>query len=250
MNRPDDPPELSAAKSTLAAAATQLAAAEERRRRVEAVEAAVADLDDRIAVAEADVARREYAVVLAHLDRVKAEAAVLQSGAQGADADRQLLHGAEEARRLAAAWSSLVDVAAQVRGVDVDVDGIEPSDVPMLAEVPDAVPHDLGELVAELVRATDHAAVVGGAAPGGGERQPARARRRAHPALATLDQDELWSAHARVLESTASLQPSRSPSVASASTSCRRRRHPGTGEQAAAIAELEQRTPAPSGRRT
>lgn len=202
IDRDDDPPELTEARSSLRAIAAELAEATEGQRRVDAAQAELTALQQRIHVAEGDAARREYARTLADLERVRAEAAAIQSGVQGAENDRQLLAATDEAHRLAARWSELANATASARArlESAGDDAVEPADVGRLVDVPDAVPADLPSLVAELGRAGDHAAaledrlrvVASASLP-----DPDHGRVLT---LATVDQVELWSAHERAVE--------------------------------------------------
>lgn len=202
VDRDDDPPELTEARSSLRAIAAELAEASEGQRRVDAVQAEITALQRRIHVAEGDAARREYARALADLERVRAEAAAIQSGVQGAENDRQLLAGTDEAHRLATRWSELanVTVAARARLESTGDGSVEPADVGRLVDVPDAIPADLPGLVAELSRAADHVqaleerlrVVASASLP-----DPEDGRILT---LATVDQAELWAAHERAVE--------------------------------------------------
>lgn len=227
--RDDDPPELAEARTNLRELTVELDAAKEAKRRLEQAEAELAALDARILAAEGDAARRQYARALAELERVRAEAAALQSGGHGAEVDRLLLASADEARRLAARWSELAAVAERARLAATADTPLEPSDVARLAGVPEDVPADLGAVVAAFAQAGDHVAtledrlrvVASASLP-----EPDDPRVLT---LATVDQHELWAAHARVLEAAAAVQDEQ---VALGGIGA-------DGERAEAIAELE-----------
>lgn len=198
--RENDPPELAEARATLRELAAELAAATDAHRKVEAAQAEVAALDARIKAAEGDAARREYAKVLAQLERVRAEAAALQSGGHGAETDRHLLASADEARALAAHWVELAAATAHSRLAAAGDEALPDEDLADLAQLPPAAPGDIGTLVAAVVQAADHVAALEGrlrTVASASLPEPDDSRILG---LATVDQDELWAAHARVVE--------------------------------------------------
>lgn len=149
-SREDESPELREARDMLEELTYELKSAQGQ-------EFAVADLQSRLEGLERDihaahdgVARREYAQVLAQLERVRAEAAALQSGTAGIEADRQLLANADDARELAAQWSTATTRADGLRDQLSGGPRLDRDEQQRLVDVPDAVPDGLDALVAAL----------------------------------------------------------------------------------------------------
>lgn len=203
--RDDDPPVLVEARAHLAALTERLQRALADRAALERLEAELAEVDEQLARAEEAAARRAYARVLARLERVRAEASVLAGGAHGAEADRLLLAARDELAELTARWREAAAAAEAARAEAAGDEPLTADDVARLAAVPEAPPAELGELVAEWVRAARHAEaledrlrhVAGATLPKPGDPRVL--------ALATADQDELWAARDAVVEARARL---------------------------------------------
>jgi hypothetical protein len=227
--RDDDPPELAEARTMLRDLEAQLETITGAQSRLEAALAELAELDGRIAIAEAHAARREYAKVLAELERVRAEASASMDSAHGAEIDQRMLRCEARARELITSWSACTDASALARLAAEGDDEVEDVDVERLMSVPAEVPAELAGLVAALARAGDHAAALEGrlrAVASASLPEPEDPRVLG---LATVDQGDLWAAHARVVEAAASLQADQ---VAMGGLGA-------DGERLAAIEELE-----------
>jgi hypothetical protein len=194
----DEPAEVADARAALWVVDQERQAAVDARAAVEDALRSMGELDDRIRAAEADAARREYAAVVAELDRVRAEAAALEAGDEAAAADRELLAEAPGLHRLAAAWVDAADAADLARDAAADDEPVEEADLPWLATVPAEAPAHLGGLLQASAEA---------------ERPVAALRASLHDvatsavdeptdervvALASVDQQVLWTAHERV----------------------------------------------------
>ncbi|MEY2450133.1 MAG: hypothetical protein QOH79_3609 [Acidimicrobiaceae bacterium] len=197
--RSDEHPELAEARATLQALTQQIEAATTGRTQKGQLRDELAAISAQIRLAEDGTARREYAGVLADLERVRAEAAALQSGDTGAENDQHLLDSAEQARQLAARWHA---AAALVTRLVCHVPGerLDPATMAAVRWFPDDAPSNLHALLDELQNARRER-----------DRLDARLRELAtsklpEPSdprvidLATVDQAELWSAAADVIE--------------------------------------------------
>ena len=197
--RSDDNPELAEARATLQALTKEIEDATTGRNKNDRLRDELAAIAAQIRAAEDGTARREYAGVLAELERVRAEAAALQSGNSGAETDKHLLDSAEEARQLAARWQAAAALVTRLV-VHSPAERLDPVKVAEVRWFPDDSPSNLHALLDELQNARRER-----------DRLDARLRDLAtsklpEPSdprvvdLATVNQLELWSTAARVIE--------------------------------------------------
>ncbi len=150
---PDEPPELREARESLAEITAELEAALGEQQALQVARAELDAVEEQLRTAHDNVARREYAEVLAQLEKVRAEAATLQTGTQGAEADRHLLAGEDEALELAERWRraahDLADLVARFGGTE----RLEADDRKAAAKLADHPPSNLTELVQAVVDA-------------------------------------------------------------------------------------------------
>jgi hypothetical protein len=195
----DEPPELRDARASLAEITAELEAALGEERALQTVRAELESVEEQLRTAQDNVARREYAEVLAQLEKVRAEAATLQSGTQGADADRHLLAGEEEARELAERWRSAAEEVADLTVRFGDAERLDADARKAAAALPDRAPADLTELVDAVVAAQATRAALDN------RLQVLAVAELPAPSdvlvgeLGLLDQDALWHAADRLL---------------------------------------------------
>ncbi|MEY2452199.1 MAG: hypothetical protein QOD92_1773 [Acidimicrobiaceae bacterium] len=197
--RSDEHPDLAEARTTLQELTKEIESATAGRTKKDQLRDELAGIAARIRQAEDGTARREYAGVLADLERVRAEAAALQSGDTGAENDQHLLDSAAEARQLAARWQAAAALVTRLM-VHAPAERLDPVAVAAVRWFPDDAPSNLHALLDELQNARRDR-----------DRLDARLRELAtsklpEPSdprivdLATVDQAELWSTAAEVLE--------------------------------------------------
>lgn len=204
-SREDDPPELVEARATLAELTEQLRQALAARDDLDKLRAELEEVNAAIHKAEDEAARLEYARVLADLEKVRAEAAALQSGNTGVEADRHLLASADETRELAARWSDAATRLLEMQARFADTERLDAATLEAARSVPADQPRDLGQRLAAVRAAqaeyTDLEARLRDLAVSKlpEPSQPEIAE------LARVEQDLLWTTHARALRAAAHL---------------------------------------------
>lgn len=202
-----EPMELAEARASLAALTEELHAAYSAKQAVEAMRSEVEAIEDRIRSSEENRARRQYARLLADLERVRAEAGALRTGRTGAEADRHLMASADKARKLASSWQEADRQATELR--DSFPDDAERLDARTLQEavgIPEQVPADIDALVAAQEDAEAERVALSVRLR---EMAASRLPEPSHPAvvdLARLDQDELWAAQARAIDTSGAVE--------------------------------------------
>jgi hypothetical protein len=194
----DDPPEIADARAALWVVDQERQAAVDARAAVEEALGRMGELDEEIRAAEADAARREYAAVVAQLDAVRAEAEAVGSGEDAAAADRELLAEAPELHRLAAAWVEAADDADIARELAADDDPIEEADLVWLATVPPTAPPSLDRLLQGATEADRQVVALRDSLHHVATASVDEAGDPAVVALASIDQQKLWTAHERL----------------------------------------------------
>lgn len=205
-NRDDEPPELREARDMLEELTAELDAALGQQQAVEHLQTELDALDEELRVARDGLARREYAQVLAQLERVRAEAAALQSGTAGIESDRHLLASADTAHALAEEWHAASRRVAELAAAIGGRPHLDTAERDRLARIPEALPDDIDELIAELQRAIelrdalDHRLQTLSIAQLPAPSDPLVAD------LGLLDPDVLWRAAERLVEAGEAMQ--------------------------------------------
>lgn len=199
-------PELAEARAALAALTEELEAALAARDGTEALRRELVAIDEALHEAEEGRARRRYARLLADLERVRAEAAALRGGAAAAEADRSLIEAGREVHLLSERWHRARRRVAECRARFGARERLDPRTLAEVEAVPERLPGDLDALVAALREAETHR-----------DRLAARLQELAtaelpEPSsphvvrLARADQDEVWDAARRVVETARALE--------------------------------------------
>jgi hypothetical protein len=199
-------PELAEARAALAALTEELEAAVAARNATEALRQELASIDEQLREAEEGRARRRYARLLADLERVRAEAAAIRGGMAGAEADRRFIAAAQEAHRLSERWHRARRRVDECRARFGSRERLDPRTLAEVADVPERVPAELDALAGALREAEARR-----------DRLAARLKQLVteelpQPSsphvvrLAGADQDEVWAAARRVVETRRALE--------------------------------------------
>ncbi len=198
--RGDEPPELSEARATLEQLTEQLRGAMTARQSLDSLQQERHRIDKAIRQAQDGAARREYARVLAQLERVRAEANALQSGGDGVDADRHLLASADDARALGTLWTEATVRLAEVAGPFGDVERLDEHLLATARHIADEPPRDLDVQLHALSRAAEEHTELEVRLHQLAESKLPEPSHHVVVELARADQDALWTAHRRILE--------------------------------------------------
>jgi hypothetical protein len=198
--RGDEPSELSEARDTLEQLGDQLRAAMTARQSTDSLQQERHRIDKAVRQAQDGAARREYARVLGQLERVRAEANALQSGGNGVDADRHLLASADDARALGTLWTEATIRLAEISGRFGDAERLDEDALATARHIPDVAPLDLDAQLDALARAAAEHAELEGRLHQLAESKLPEPSHHAVVELARADQDALWAAHRRMLE--------------------------------------------------
>lgn len=192
--------DLAAARSALGELGGELEEAKELRARRDHLEQAKDEIDRLLASAEDDAARWAWVGLRVRLDSLRAEIAVQDQGSDADDRDRALLAAADRVRELGAAWAEAAAAREELRATMGEGRPVGRSEVETVAMTPDAPPAELPELVHAWQRALDHRREAAALQNHVGLEDPAVPDDPMVRALATYDQDELWTAHAAATE--------------------------------------------------
>lgn len=203
---PAEPKELSEARAALTALTDQLHAAQVAKDAVEALRLELVTVEEELRQVELGRGRRRYARLLLQLEQVKAEKAALAASVAEAEMDRRVVAQAAQVRPLAQRWREAAQQLMQERRRFGTRPRLDAQALAGALAVPDRVPPNLDSLVAVLA-----------AAEAQRERLSARLAGMmashlpvpSHPEVARLaraDQDRVWAAAYRALETSLRLE--------------------------------------------
>ena len=192
--------ELSEARTALGRLAEELEHAMRANEAAARLGAELEDLDDALREAEEGRARRRYARLLADLERVRAESVALRGGATGAEADQRLLAAGQEVHRLSSRWHQSYRRVEEATARFGERTRLDPRAFDEARRVPDRMPAELSALADRLSEAESHRAAVSGRLQALLTAHLPEPSDSAVVALAPVDQERLWPAARRVVD--------------------------------------------------